>query len=84
MPSSIAVSDENDICLFYLTCFSFLNHCTNMSGLLSGIKAIGMLNAWHSSRYIPSTKQTLPLSLTLDHQGFETHGHPSMQRGPVG
>ena len=39
MPSSIAASDENDICLFYLTCFSFLNHCTNIAGLLSGIKA---------------------------------------------
>lgn len=39
MPSSITVSDENNICLFYLTFFNFLHHCTNISGLLSGLKA---------------------------------------------
>lgn len=40
MPSSITVPDENDICLFYLAFFNFLNHCTNISGLLSGANTI--------------------------------------------
>ena len=39
MPSSITVPDENNICLFYLTFFNLLNHCTNISGLLSGVNA---------------------------------------------